>query len=321
MKSDWYAYIDDYLDDRLPAEKQEGMEVAIVKDPALAREVQLHRMERQALQILKDDKARAEFQRWTEGLASEAPASVLKFTWSRVRWYALSAASVVFVLVCAWMFFPRGKADSGIVEKPSTEQTPILQPKPPVEQIEQLKTSVPLEQVIKTKKKKKPNPPLQSEKKPPIPNGNSDVAVLDVNIRSLYEEPTSVLSRGGSSTNQSEKALAEGKKAFEKKDYRLTIQLLGKVPSDSTRIYPEAVFVIAHAHFQLKEYEKAATVFQIAMTLDFDQKKNAKYMAAVSLFAAGAKDNRKLKRLLEELDGKVSSEKQRGVRQMLDKLK
>lgn len=332
--SDWYDKIDDYLDNRLPDKEQAEMAAAIAQDPVLAHEVHLFRMEREALEMLKDEKARAEFLNWTEGATVNVPVSVRNVTWMQFKYYVIRVAAILVLGFGLWMSF-RDKKEAEIVT--NDQNAPIRQE---TLQLKEPQLVSPTEQKMPEKpflqgepvaentqvRKNSPTSHLNRASRPELPKSkvseaNTDIVVLDINIRSLYEAPTDIISRTRGNANETEKLFFDSKRYFVAKDYQRAITLLAKVPPGNVREYPEALFLQAHAYFQLGEFEQAALLFHQVVESKTELMTVSKYMEAVSLFASGAKDKAILKSILEELKEDDLTDTMRGqILKMLDKL-
>lgn len=119
MKQNYYDKIEAYLEGDLSDVEQKAMEEAIRQDPALAREVRVWELEREALLQLRLKKVREQFAERSKHLFEE-PAPEPKVVWYRRPWVRWVAAAVLVGLV-GW-FWP---AKPSSPTQQSDEKPPI----------------------------------------------------------------------------------------------------------------------------------------------------------------------------------------------------
>lgn len=277
----WYEKIDDYLDGLLTDAERAGMDDALAQDPALARELRLHRAEREALELLSDEKARADFMRWTTEAAPDNKPPDRRPWWRRLWW--LPVFAVVVVGLAVW-----GRQYRTPAETPAATPLPAPSQMPPPADSPAPILEKPAQPVAKV-----PNQ-VQPKTLPP-PAADFDTATEEVfaavdETRSLFSEPdaSAMRSRSGGNSFDPESPFAKGLLAFEAADYRQAVEWLAQV--DSTKnlnLAISATYIQGHAWFRMQQYEKAANAFRFV----FQQNKtlfttDAKWKEALCLYAA-----------------------------------
>lgn len=283
--------IDDYLNGLLSESERTEMDAAFAQDPALARELERHRAEREALELLSNEKARADFMHWTAEVAPppNEPPGRLPW-WQRLWWLPLFA--VVVVGLAIW-----GRQYRTPAETPTTTPLPAPAQTTPPADPPTLVPEKPRQPVAKAPKQVQP-------KTLPLPADDFDTTTEDVfagveEARSLFSEPdaSAMRTRTGGNASDPESPFAKGLRAFETADYRQAAGWFAQV--DSTKnpnLAIAATYMQGHARFRMQEYEEAANAFRFV----FQQNrtlytKDAKWKEALCLYAAfGAELRRNL---------------------------
>jgi len=279
--------IDDYLDGLLSESERADMDAALAQDTALARDLELHRTEREALALLSEDGARADFLSWTtEVNRPETPKPAPVPWWRKPRWFPALALAVVGMALWFWLF--RVPSEAPVPARPtSPEPAAPLPPAAP-----KLEKPAPKQPVAEAPKPPNPKPEA-------LPAGEFDAATKDVfaavtEAESLFSAPSDAASRTRSGGNEPdpESPFAKGvqvlKEAQSAADYRQAIELFAQVDSIKNKnLSLAASYLQGHALFRLKRYEEAANSFQRAFqpksTMFY---RDAKWKEALCLYAA-----------------------------------
>ena len=305
--------IDEYLAGRLAAEEKKQIEAAIGQDTALASAVRTARMEREALDLLSEEKARTDFMRWTEGIAEESDVPVSVLSWSRIRWY-MSGVAAIFVLLFAVWYFGSDKNNTEVVETIPVEQPPQTTPIQPKVHGQELTEEIAIEP-------KRTPPDLPSTDHLPGKSQDVYVAAWEMEAKNEFSEPKEeALSRlrgSGSFDTPFLAAINAYETAKNKIDYTKAGELLNKIEPNHSK-YWLAVYLKAHAWFMSGQYEKAADAFRDVAAKRMPYSPDAKWKEALSLYALGGKQKQRLKEILEKVS---SPEEQLKAKDILIKLK
>lgn len=300
--ADWYDKIDDYLAGILAASEKEDMEAAIAQDEALARRVGIYRKEREALDILSAEKARADFMRWTEDTAkTPAPES----WWKRHIW-PLSAFGVLLLGLCILILE---------YQKPSTPaKTPISEPaSPPTPSSPDTATDIATSPKAGEKLPPAPSTPLQIR---PIERPKAYATMMEDKAKKEFSEPEGARSRirgsGGYEGSFSE-ALIAYESAKSEADYARAGELFDRIEPNPNN-YWSSVYFKGHAYFKSRQYEKAADAFRDYAAKGLPYAQDAKWKEALSLLATGEKHSPRLRGLLGEIS---DPEKQQRAKEIL----
>lgn len=312
MEINWLDKIDDYLDDKLSPSVRADMDEALKTDPVLQRELRISRHERIALDILKEEKARAEFARWTADPSVPAPPVGGKNKIIR----ALGILAVLCLLgASVWLFF-----------KP---QSPSKAPAPfePLPQVQDSNPGAPVAKVpdLHTTPHTTPVPNGKSQR--PMPRTNTDAPNLtDVPslAANLEEEAREWFDEQGSSLrgNSGQDKLSEADALYKRQEYIQAIAVLNTVPkSDET--YLRALFLKAFALFQTRQYGLAADAFaQVYADPDNEYSLEPKWREALCLYAEGGQQKGRLESILQNLLAEdFPLKKKEKARVMLEKIK
>jgi tetratricopeptide (TPR) repeat protein len=312
----WYTKIDDYLDGVLDVKEKEEMNMAIRQDVDLAREVRLSRMEREAMNVLLAEKARADFMSWTESIAEEVSEPVvLSVKWRKVRWWYISSAAAVFLLCIFFIWYSKSENKAGeIVNVPPIEQIPIITP---IEQSPQTKDQRTKPIVTKTQNNTKT--PISVQDQPLI------ATVYEQEALSMFKNPDEPVFRGQDNQTETQKILSLGyiiyNNAKTQSDYKKTLEILEQITPDQNE-YLKATYLKGFALFKMRQYDDAADKFAIVYNADQPYSKSARWLEALSLYAAGGKQKERLKAALEEIiSKKFTSDEQKKANEWLAKLK
>ncbi len=278
-----YDKIDDYLDGLLSESERAEMDAVLAQDPVFARNLELHRAEREALTLLSEDQARADFLRWTaETTGSESPQAASVSWWHRFRW--LPVLVVVGVgLVAYFRFFQVPEEARPTPQEPAAPAAPAA-PKPG--------QSAPQQPVAEAPKPPKPKP--QSLPADDFDAATEEVLAAVTEVESLFSGPSDAAfrTRSGGKEPDPESPFAKGVKALQEAqsaaDYRLAAGLFGQVDSSENRnLALAAAYLQAHAWFHLGRHEEAANAFQrVFLQRNGLYFRDAKWKEALCLYAA-----------------------------------
>jgi len=311
MEQNWYNKIDAFLDGLLSPEERQAMKDAIAQDAALAKEVRLKTLQRQAMEILKDNKARAEFRDWT----ARPPEPFLN------RRYLPVLALLLFLLLSGLLFWIFRSSDASN----PTSETP--------EQV--IPSSQPADSVVKhipkavvensTKKKSEVNLEVTSQKKRDREN-TALAALYEEEASSMFDANISAFRGADDSTpdqqlfnealqayqNASDEADYFDDKSFRRlplwadssnikneADYLKVVALLDQIKA-TRKLGVDATYLKGYALFKARRFEAAADAFAaVAATGAYSNE--PKWKEALSLYAAGARQKERLIALLRGL--------------------
>ncbi|MBC7778070.1 MAG: hypothetical protein H7246_21740, partial [Phycisphaerae bacterium] len=306
--ANWYDKIDDYLDGRLSAFEKEEMDAAIQKDVALAHELKGYKMEREAMEILSEEKSRSDFMRWTEDIPKDPLVPKPLSWWHQNRW-PISMVGVLLIVLMFWVndrfIFSNPKSDTTPAQTPAQE--PVLSPAQPI-----------VDKRAEHQKIEKPSPSVPNQHKPPDNSRSFHAAVF---AKKEFSDPDNIAMsriRGGGNTDiQFSEALKAYLSAKSEIDYANAGELLNKIGPNSSN-YWLSIYLKGHAYFKSEQYEKAADAFRDVAAKGMPYSPDAKWKEALSLFATGGKQKQRLREILSKIS---SPEKQEKAKEMLGKLK
>jgi hypothetical protein len=308
--ANWYDKIDDYLDGVLSVSERAAMDAALAQDSALARKVKAHRLEREALEVLSEDKARSDFMLWTEDTAQLPLAPKSGSWWSRHRWL-ISALGVLLTGLILWVNYPSilSNPEPDTTPTPMLEQAPVLSPTQPI-----------VNNGTEQQQTEKPRPSDPPRQRPPDESLRLYAAVHEAGAKREFSDPDDIaMSRVRGGSNQ-DIQLSEAFKAYEsaknEDDYAKVGELLNKI-EPNPRNYWLSIYLKGHAYFKSRQYEKAADVFRdvAAKGLPYP---DAKWKEALSLYATGGKQKERLREILEHISDPEKQEKAKELLRTLE---
>ncbi len=309
--ANWYDKIDDYLDGVLSVSDREAMELALAQDSALAHKVKVYRMEREALEVLSEDKARSDFMNWTTDTAHLPLAPKSKSWWSQHRWL-ISILGVLLTGLILWVRY------HSTLSNPEPDSTPAPMPKQ--------ESVLPSTQPIVNKRTEeqgaeKPIPSTAPKHRPSDESSRVYAAVFETKAKREFSGPDDIAMsrvRGGSNLDiQFSEALKAYESAKSEADYAKAGELLNKIRPNPSN-YWTSVYLKGHAYFKSRQYEKAADAFQDVAAKGVPYSPDAKWKEGLSLYATGGKQNERLREILENIS---DPEKQEKAKELLEKLK
>jgi hypothetical protein len=320
MEQNWHDKINDYLDHLLDDQANQEMEQAIKKDPILNRAIREQVLIREAFDILKEDNARNEFRRWTS-----PPQESLPNRKSNYLVWLLGLILLFVIISFVWIYKPFFKEPDLIkADQPGLEpiaQQPVLEKlSSPTENKEDLKQEVP-----SMAQKSTPIPPNLNPEANQTPVGVQPPLLAyayETEAQNIFGKPDiNIFMRG---QNRDTSILYSASRLYvaakTKKDYLRVIALIEQIKQDNPD-FNKSCYLKGCALFLTKQYTKAADNFASIRNLDVGFGKTQKWLEALSLYGAGAKDKERIKILLEELIAKpFPAEKKKLARDLLSKI-
>lgn len=312
MEINWLNKIDDYLDDKLSPSVRDEMDEALKADPVLQRELRISRQERIAMDMLKEEKARAEFARWTAD--QRVPAPPVSGKNKTIR--GLGILAVLFLLgASVWLFFKQQSQSKAPAPFEPLPQVQDSTPDAPIAYVPDLHTT-PRTPPIPNGKNQRPLPRTNTDA-PTLTDVPSLAANLEEEAREWFDEQGSSL-RG----NRGQDKLSEADALYRHQEYLQAITVLNTVPkSDET--YLRALFLKAFALFKTRQYGLAADVFaQVYADPDNEFSLEPKWREALCLYADGGQQKARLESILKNLLAEdFPLKKKEKARIMLEKIK
>jgi tetratricopeptide (TPR) repeat protein len=313
MEPDWLDKIDDYLDGKLSAEARAEMETALQNDPSLRRELRISRQERIAMDLLRDEKARAEFKRWTV----DTPEPVRHVGAKDRRWRTWGIAGLLLLVAAtAWLLY------SGT----DSEKIPGTQPPPPQAQDSAADAPIayqppaqhaPRNPPTPDGKRTRPTPHTQSDD--PIRIEAQDLAVnFEKEAQELFDSPGTGVLRDNNALTK----LGEASALYKKEDYEQVVKVLATLPSDD-KDYIRALYLKALALFKIKRYDVAADAFaEVYKSPRNEYSLEPKWREALCLYADGGRQKARLREVLNLLLVEdFPAAKKQNARAILDKIR
>jgi len=284
--------IEAFLTGRMPPEESRSFEQALAQDEDLAIEVEMQRLEHDAMELILEKDLKSKMAKWKDNPPpnpfSEPPAPLpipQPSTGSWKRWLPLLGAAV-FVLGGVYFFLwsedntpvsPTAPANAPF--DPMKEQNPVVSNEPTKEEQPFAKPTAP---------KKPPN------SKEPTSQKESAYLALAVNE---YETPSFDSGQRGSDTEKS--VVEEAEIAFNARQYTKTIELLSKPEAGNES---QVRYLRGHAYFKLKKYQKAATEFELVAANGFaPNNQDAKWYLMLAYLAQAPAERTNFLKMAEEI--------------------
>ena len=271
-KEAFYDQIEAFLSGHLGPEKREAMQKAMSASPALAREVELRRLEFDVSEALIAQNIRDQLLRLRTPPSPEPPPAPLaerQFS-RRILW--IIAALLVGVAIGVYWW---NRADPPTW--PNTEQVPSSGPEqmplPPQDASPTDQAPIPTESL-----------PSTPENAPEAPKGQSARQQLAL-ATSLYQRPDMETLRGTVPMTDStyERALS----AWEKRDYAAIVAALQNISTNDPK-WIRVSTPLAHAQFNLRRFATAAQSFAaIADSRVMPWSEEAEWYVLLALLADG----------------------------------
>lgn len=229
-KKPFYDQIEAYLAGQLPPDEQEAMEKALRADPALAREVELRRLEFEVSESLIAENIRQHIRR----LRAEPPPENRHGNKNRFLFWLIAAVLLITAIgIYRWQLAPEplpGPGPTPTLPDRSTDTTPAAP------------------QAV--------NPPANDNKPAPSPGGKQNPYLALA--AELYQNPDFESLRGA--TSGPADPVAAALDAWQKEDYAAVVTALQTVAASDPK-YWRAMTLTAHAQYKLEQYGTAARTF------------------------------------------------------------
>lgn len=237
--------IERYLRGEMPPAEVADFERAIANDPDLEMEVDMQRLEQDTMEVLLEDKLRANLKSWQQ----TPPPSPQPPPTSNRRWW-LWASLILLIGITTWFVLPKNKKEN----TPGTPEQVAPDPrdtanKPPVA----TKDTITL-----------PQENIAPQEDTPNRNNTSRRGELLAMATEAYSLPLDLQPGNLKSDNpQALSPLDAGIEAFEAKKYRKTIQELKDLtPAIGEDYYDRAQELLGHSYYLNKQYRNAAQIFE-----------------------------------------------------------
>jgi tetratricopeptide (TPR) repeat protein len=264
--------IEKYLTGQLSAQEAAALEKAAESDAQLAFELQLQRLEHEAMNaMLARDLKRKMEAWWEEEIPSHSPAGErrISLNWRKPALLALIAAVLgggIWVLM-KWYGAPPAAVSPTPVEQPGEEKkAPQTQSSEPVAMPETKSSSEP------------PAPPLHKPTRPPARSeltASAKIAMEQYDGKNFSRNLKSV-------ENAAEKSfLEQAAEALDKNDSELALALLSNEEQRQTASY---TYLLGHTYFKEKDFEKASKAFR-SLETDFKYQYQAQWYELLSVAA------------------------------------
>ena len=291
QNKDFYYKIEAYLCDGLPPAEKKALEKAIAADPQLKKQVEMQRLEWDAMESLVETDLRAKMGEWDAAMPFEwtqtamTPPTVAPTERKTVRMpdyyrWSLAASLVLAVGALIWLLqskLPAEAAPIAQVEPPKSVDLPVEPPKTTQLPVDSPKT-VP---VSPTTAHVTPKTVPESPKKQPVPSSKpietvppivqvtpvepvipqtpvqhieDYAAIAEANYKKNPFEVTEGI-RGDSKDN-----LTLAEKAYQQVDFKQVISFLNATPLEKSNI--AQLNLLAHAYFQQKQFANALPLFE-----------------------------------------------------------
>lgn len=278
MNQELYDRIDDYLNGKLEADALIAFEQTLAQDDALAKEVEIFRLEKKGVELLVEDDLRKKMQAWKTNRVIEKPAATEGGSVLNIKYFLKWIIGFAVIAIVFWFLYlkpkqevqhsPAIKKEEGLDNQPTNPLNPSNQTK----QIEQK----PVNPNIAQNGKKESLPPKALKL-------NEDDAYSAL-AKDFYDNPdlSNEILKGESIKND---PLESVLKAWRQNDFKKVIELTQTYPKDSP-IYIRSQEILAHAFFRNNNYVKAEKVFSNIIDLDSGAiGENAEWYKLLSLIA------------------------------------
>lgn len=284
--------IEAYLTGQLPPEDAHAFERDMAGDEALATEVEMQRLEHDAMELLLEKRLKSRMADWKnnpppnpfEAPTPSPPPPAGNGSWK--KWLPFLGLAIL-VFSGLWYFMqPKDEPvqpNNWPVDNPSAPTTPQEQPNVPIATDEEKGTDT------------EPQAPAPNPKndKPPVQQ-NSRYLALATDNYDVTDFSSGLKGEG------SEKSVFElAAEAFDAKQYAKTIELLAKKEAGNES---QVRYLRGHALFKLKRYGQAATEFKAVAENEFAPDfLSAQWYLALSYLAQGPASRTQFLKLAEEL--------------------
>ncbi len=284
--------IEAYLTGQLPPEEAQAFERDMAGDEALATEVEMQRLEHDAMELMLEKRLKSRMADWKnnpppnpfEAPTPSSPPPAGNGSWK--KWLPLLGLAIL-VFSGIWYFM---QPDDVIVQPNNWPgETPTAPAAP------QQKSDVPIATEEEKGTDAKPQAPTTNPKndKPPVQQNSQYLALATDNYD--VADFSSGLKGAGSEPSVFELAA----EAFDAKQYGKTIELLAKKEAGNES---QVRYLRGHALFNLKRYGQAATEFNGVVGNEFAPDfLSAQWYLALSYLAQGPAKRKQFLKLTEEL--------------------
>lgn len=263
------AKIDAWLAGKLPPAEAQAFEAEIAADPELAAEVEVHRLEQEAIDELVRQDLERDMARWDEDQGGwspppeESPPIAMPKPRGRFpRRFWIGGLLLLLLAGAFWYLRPGQETPALPGSNEENVPTPVLEPpitQPPPDTQPVVKEKIPIAETTPPSGRKKKDRPDLPE---PIPE---DLFVsVDTDMQSLQEDIIAGLSPtkgAGDIPDVSERSFAAGADFFKSGNAATaTVELL-KVAPDSPK-YADAQQMLAKLYFDEKNYRQAALCYE-----------------------------------------------------------
>jgi negative regulator of sigma E activity len=268
-----YEKIELYLKKELTQDEMIAFENDIKNNPKLAEAVKLHRLEWDAMEVLIEADLKKKMTEWHvpfeatplpkssasatvfEAKTSENEAKSHKLSLVQRNWLMGIAASLTLLTVATVWYFNR----------PQQSQKPEISTIEPNQKVDTPSVFLPKTNEKTEDKIAVEKPQKQDIKKVETPNLKDDKNYLAYAYEAYENEGApkyeDMQIRGANNEN----IMDEAGKAYDKKDYKRTIDLLKNTPISDENF--NALEILAHAYFQSKNTKAALPIFQNLLKL------------------------------------------------------
>jgi len=297
MKQDFYEQIERYLLNKMSPSERAAFEEELCRNPELAEQFALQKREHEAMDILVQERLRAQLRRWSveHPLREIAP-------WYHHR-MVLAAATLLLLLAALYLAWPLAEQDREIARADNAsdrDSTPSLT----------------------VKKEQSPSETIAVS--PTASSGNERYRQIRAIARKYKYEtfsiPTPSVLRGEEEEESTCWAVDSALVALEKRQYTRGIQLLKQVPEEEMKCFVEARHLIGKAYYLKGKYKEARSYLEQASNIsDYWDKCEAEWELAICYLSSN--EILRALRLLESMAPDKGHCRHKEARQLLKDLK
>lgn len=298
QEEELFYKIEDYLRGRMEKADKVAFEAEMAVNDALAEAVALQRFEQTSLEYLLEEDLTAKMAKWEK----EPPASPTAISQVKRRSFREGILLIGVALLIGLFFLlkPYFQSSAEVPVDKAEETVPSSKEELPPTKVE-LDTSraIATEEVLPAIKKQVPTPPKQR------PSGLSTEALAVVLYRQkmpAHLQGSNTI-RSGSTDQNEESALIRGIKLYEDSLYKEAITTFKQIDSvQQQQAFQTAGDYLAHAYFQVGDYEQAAVLFrEIRDKSRITVKERAEGYLMISLLAAYSQNKSEVDQLLKKV--------------------
>ncbi|MEN0004000.1 MAG: hypothetical protein AAF798_07650 [Bacteroidota bacterium] len=245
-----YDKIEAYLLNELSEHEREAFEMELSTNVELVKEVELHRVEHDAMELLIAEETKQQFKAWLD--EGQAPATATPTPQKdNSRWLFMGVLLVGLLAIAAYLLFSdKEQAPDNQLEKTSVEVPIEVAPieRPAMDTKEKAAPSE-VEELEQAPNKKESTGPIAKEGQQE--DSSRDYLAI---VNNVYATPPMQLAmRSGN-----QEVLQQIQDNFDNKQFGVAIQLL----KEQENISLKALEMLGHAHLSLQEFEEAKAAFQ-----------------------------------------------------------